>query len=53
MAETNGLKMPDDYTEFTYEDGEQSGSGHRRWSAQDTRTVLGWTIIVGSSVVPF
>ncbi len=37
--EHNGLKMPDDYTELTYEDGELSGSGHRRFTSEDATLV--------------
>jgi hypothetical protein len=51
MADENGLKMPDEYTEFTYGDGELSGSGHRRWSEEDTWTVakygLGALAVIG------
>ncbi len=34
--ETNGLKMPDEFTELSYEDGEMSGSGTKKWNSEDT-----------------
>lgn len=42
MAEHNGLKMPGEYTDLSYEDGEKSGSGTTRWVAADTCTVFKW-----------
>jgi hypothetical protein len=39
MTDIHGLQMPDEYTEFSYEDGDLSGSGHRRFSSHDTAEV--------------
>lgn len=46
----NKIKLPDEFVELSYEEGELSGSGNVKWTRTDTNAALKWGLGVISGI---